>query len=74
MTQAEKRARAMEVVRSFKTEEESRHAHPQRNTRPQPEIERSPDWYQRTKESIKDGRGFDGGTWAGRDFGGGRDR
>jgi|HubBroStandDraft_4_1064222.scaffolds.fasta_scaffold875766_2 hypothetical protein len=52
------------------TEEVSRQIHPQRDTRPQTEKERTPDAFQRQQE--RDGRSewsggnMGGGTWAGR--------
>jgi hypothetical protein len=51
-------------------EEVSRHKHPERETRPQPEKERAPDYFQRTRErdgvSEWSGGRMGGGVWAGR--------
>lgn len=52
------------------SEGESVHALPQRGTRPQPEVERFPDYHQRRAElegsSNWSGGRFGGGKWAGR--------
>jgi hypothetical protein len=57
-------------ARQAEREEVSRHMHPQRETRPQPEKERSPDYFQRQQEregrSEWSGGSMGGGTWAGR--------
>jgi hypothetical protein len=55
--------------RTAENETVSRHLQPQRGTRPQPEREKMPDWYERTQNYTRD---FGGGAFAGRSWGGGR--
>lgn len=43
-------------------------------TRSQPEKERHPGWYQRQQPADREPRGWDGGSFGGRNWGGGRDR
>lgn len=84
MTNVEKIEKALAGIRSqsggrAETEIVSRHAHPERETRPQPEKERFPDWYQRVQpannqRSDWSGSGWSGGSMAGRNWSGGRDR
>lgn len=60
----------IEFSRFAESEDVSRKQHPQRETRPQAEKERAPDYYQRTKEreggSEWSGASMGGGPWAGR--------
>ncbi len=60
----------IEFSRFAESEDVSRAKHPQRETRPQSEKERAPDYYQRSQErdggSSWSGGSGGGGTWAGR--------
>jgi hypothetical protein len=58
-------------LRRAATEGEDRQMRPERETRPQPEKERNPDYFQRRQESEGrsewSGGRMGGGVWAGRD-------
>ena len=60
----------IEFSRYADSEGVSQQKHPQRETRPQSEKERAPDYFQRTKEregsSSWSGGNMGGGTWGGR--------
>jgi hypothetical protein len=84
MTDAEKIDRALAGIRAqsggrAESEYVSKRDLPQRETRPQGEKERSPDWYNRVQPASNErsnwsGSGWSGGSMGGHNWSGGRDR
>jgi len=61
-------------LRSSISEEVSRQVHPDRSTRPPDQVQKLPDWYQRTQPTGGQRSDWSGGWARGQNWSGGRDR
>jgi hypothetical protein len=63
-----------QFIRTHESEGVSRQQHVERETRPQNQKEAEPDWYKRVQSVRAQQSDFGGGPFAGRTWGGGRER